>query len=124
MQRRGSVPPGWPREVPPPAVAGWEQRAVAWLLDACPSDYRLYRAWVQHPIALSWVAVRHLDAQVEAMRSAYRAARVELGEALPPEALAQVLLTIEKEGLRLVAARRAAGFLHDALQGKDYVPRL
>ena len=30
----------------------------------------------------------------------------------------------EREGLRLVSARRSAGQLLDALEGKDYVPRL
>ena len=83
------MPPGWPREVPPPAVEGWQHRAVAWLLDVCPPDYRRYDAWVHHPVALSGV-----------------------------------LLTLEREGLRLVSARRSAGQLLDALEGKDYVPRL
>ncbi len=118
------MPPGWPREVPPPAVEGWQHRAVAWLLDVCPPDYRRYDAWVHHPVALAWLATRHLDGQVTAMRQAYRDARVELGEHLGPEALSGVLLTLEREGLRLVSARRSAGQLLDALEGKDYVPRL
>ena len=102
------MPPGWPREVPPPAVEGWQHRAVAWLLDVCPPDYRRYDAWVHHPVALAWLATRHLDGQVAAMR----------------QALSGVLLTLEREGLRLVSARRSAGQLLDALEGKDYVPRL
>lgn len=118
------MPPGWPRQVPPPAVSGWEGAAVAWLLDSCPPDYRLYDRWVGHPVALAWLALRHLDGQVTAMRSAYREARVELADAVPVEVLPDILATIEREGLRLVSARRSAGLIYDALRGHDYVPRL
>lgn len=97
---------------------------MAWLLDCCPPDYRGYAGWRRHPIALSWLAVRHLDGQVAALRESYRDVRRELGPHLTPTALAEVLGEIEREGLRLVAARRGAGLLHEALQGKRFVPRL
>jgi hypothetical protein len=58
------------------------------------------------------------------MRQAYREARVELGDLVPAEGLAQILADLEAEGVRLLAARRSAGLLYDALQGKRYVPRL
>ena len=38
--------------------------------------------------------------------------------------LAQVLADLETEGVRLLAARRSAGLVYDALQGRRYVPRL
>ena len=117
-------PPGWPPGVPPPGERGWEHRATAWLLDHCPPDYRLYAAWRRHPVALGWLAVRHLDAQLEAMRSAYREIRVELVGDIGPEGVTQVLADLECEGVRLVAARRAAGLLLDALRGLEFVPRL
>jgi hypothetical protein len=117
-------PPGWPPGVPPPGERGWENRATAWLLDHCPPDYRLYAAWRRHPVALGWLAVRHLDAQLEAMRSAYREIRVELVGDIGPEGVTQVLADLECEGVRLVAARRAAGLLLDALRGLEFVPRL
>lgn len=118
------VPPGWPDYVPPPDVPGWEQAAVAWLLDNCPPDYRRYAGWRRNPIALAWLAQRHIAGQVTAMREAYRDARRELGEQVTPEALADVLRELEREGLRLVAAQRAAAMVLEALQGARYVPRL
>jgi hypothetical protein len=70
------------------------------------------------------VATRHIEAQLVAMRQAYREARVELGELVPADGLAQILTDLEAEGVRLLAAKRSAGLLYDALQGKRYVPRL
>lgn len=118
------VPPGWPAEVVPPGGPDWVESAVAWLLDACPADYRGQDVWRRHPVALAWVAGHHLSGQVAAMREAYRAARVELGADVPPEALPAVLLALETEGLRLRAAARGADLVADALRGRDYVPRL
>ena len=46
------------------------------------------------------------------------------GDHLTSEGLAQVLADLEAEGVRLLAARRSAGLVYDALQGKRYVPRL
>ena len=96
----------------------------AWLLDHCPPDYRLYPAWRRHPVALAWFTVRHLDAQLDAMRSAYREVRVDLVDDIGPEGVAQVLADLECEGVRLLSARRAAGLLLDALRGLEFVPRL
>lgn len=118
------TPPGWPQAVPPPDSPGWQAPAVSWLLDHCPSDYRGYDGWRKNPVALAWVAVRHIDAQLEAMRQAYREVRVDLGELISTEALAQIQSDLEAEGLRLRSAARAARLLYDAMQGKRYVPRL
>lgn len=118
------VPPGWPPGVPPVGADGWRERAVSWLLDFCPADYRGYDGWRRHPLALAWIASMHIDAQVGVMREAYRTARVRLGDELPPEAVVDVLRTIEAEGLRLRAAAHAAHLLTDALEGKTWVPRL
>ena len=95
-----------------------------WLLDVCPPDYRGYSGWRKHPIALAWLARRHLDGQVGAMREAWREARVEVGPHVPPEALTEILAQIEAEGIRLLAASRSARLLHEALQGKVFAPRL
>jgi hypothetical protein len=94
------------------------------LLDQCPPDYRRYAGWKAHPVALAWLAQRHVAGQVQAMRQAYREARVELGPTVTPEALAQIMTALEAEGLRLVAADRAAGLIHDALRGRRFIPRL
>ena len=60
------VPPGWPAEVPPPDVPGWEQRAAGWLFDLCPADLRAHAVLRRHPAALAYVA----DAQVSAALAA------------------------------------------------------
>lgn len=121
---RDGVPAGWPPGVPPPGAPGWERAAVAWLLDQCPADYRLYDPLRRHPAALAWLAARHVAAQVEAAREGYRRARVELGESLGPEGVAAILAILEREGLRLRAASRAADLLAEALTGGRFVPRL
>ncbi len=124
MSAPGSGPPGWPPGVPPPEHPGWADRAVTWLLDQCPSDYRGYAAWRRHPIALAWLAERHLDGQVATLREAYRQVRVQLGPHLSPEALDAVMGEMQAEGLRLRAAHRGAQLVHEALTGVRFVPRL
>lgn len=119
-----SAPPGWPHAVPPPDVQGWQGAACEWLLDHCPPDYRGYASWRRHPLALAWVASLHIEAQLESMRVAYRTARVALGEELPADAVSAVMADLEAEGVRLRASARSARLLHEALQGKRYVPRL
>jgi hypothetical protein len=119
-----SAQPGWPPHIPPPDSAGWQVPAVSWLLDHCPADYRGYAGWRRQPVALAWVATRHLDAQLAAMRQAYREARVELRDQVSAEGLAQILSDLEAEGVRLLATRRSAGLVYDALKGGRYVPRL
>jgi len=117
-------PPGWPATVPPPESPGWQVPAVSWLLDHCPPDYRGYAGWRRYPVALAWVASRHIEAQLDAMRQAYREARVELGDRVPPDGLAQIMADMEAEGVRLLAAKRSAALVYEALQGKRFVPRL
>ncbi|HET7305721.1 MAG TPA: hypothetical protein VFJ12_14355 [Segeticoccus sp.] len=118
------APPGWPAAVPPPDSPGWQRAALEWLLDQCPADYRGYAGWRRHPVALAWVAARHVDAQLQAMRQAYRDCRAELHEQLSPRAMTEVLANLEAEGLRLRAAARSAAMIHEALEGKRYAPRL
>ena len=117
-------PPGWPSAVPPPVVEGWEVPAVSWLLDFCPAEYRLYAQWRRHPIALAWLTERHVQAQLVAMRQAYREARVEFGDYLDPQGIRDVMAGLEREGVRLLAAARGARLIHEALQGKTFVAKL
>lgn len=97
---------------------------MLWLLDQCPPDYRSYPGWRKHPVALAWLAGHHLDAQVVAMRQAWREARVAIGPHVPAKALSEILGHIEAEGIRLIAASRSARLLHEALRGKVFAPRL
>ncbi|KGN42223.1 hypothetical protein N801_01400 [Knoellia aerolata DSM 18566] len=110
--------------MPPPGAPGWQIPAVGWLLDHCPSEYRMYAVWRRHPLALAWVTTHHLDGQLGAMRTAYRGLRVDLADHVEPEGVAAALAALEAEGARLLAARRAAGLLLEAMQGHAFVPRL
>ncbi len=119
-----NVPPGWPPGVPPAGAPDWVERAVGWLLDHCPAEFRRYAGLRKNPLALAWLAQRHLTGEIAVLRQAYREVRVEVGPHVTPEALAEILLALEAEGLRLVADRRSAELLHEALAGKVFVPRL
>lgn len=125
MSPSGSVaPPGWPAAVPPPDHPGFERRAVAWLLDAGPPEYRLVGALVAHPPALARVVAHHVDATVEGLRRTYAGTRRELGDVLTPDEVADVLAALEREGARLTALQREVALVEEALRGRRWRPRL
>ncbi len=108
-------PPGWPREVPPPQADGWQTKAVGWLLDHCPAEYRSYPVVRRQPVVLAWLAEVQVEAQLEGARHAYARARRDLGPSLGPEVVAQTLAALEAEGARLLALRRAVRLVAEAL---------
>ncbi|HEX8497607.1 MAG TPA: hypothetical protein VF661_10480 [Actinomycetales bacterium] len=118
------LPPGWPSAVRPPQSPGWQRSAVSWLLDQCPADYRAHKALTGHPVALAWLAERHVLAQGRANTQARSTVRAELRDALAAHELEAVLTALEHEHARLLAAHRGVRLLHDALRGLEYVPRL
>ena len=124
MGNGGSAPPGWPSEVPPPGAPEWERYAVAWLFDLCPPDYRAHEVLRRHPVVLARFAAHHVEAGIEAARRGLAAGRVELRAVVPPEALVAALAAYEREGARLIAARRAVGLVEQALRGVEFRPRL
>ena len=97
---------------------------MGWLLDRCPADYRAQGVWRRHPVALAWIAARHVEGQVQVMREAYRQARVDLADHVEPRVVPEVLGALEAEGLRLRADALAAALLRDAFQGATFTPRL
>jgi hypothetical protein len=120
----GVAPAGWPREVRPPGVPGWERSAVAWLLDLAPPDYRGYRVLTGHPVALAVVVGHHVLAQRTGARSALAGARRDLADAMPPPALDALLEALAQEEARLAAAHRGVGLVEQALRGRRFAPRL
>ncbi|GAB3592639.1 hypothetical protein GCM10027446_13590 [Angustibacter peucedani] len=118
------LPPGWPAVVRPPGAPGWQRSAVSWLLDQCPSEYRGYPALRQQPVALAWLALRHVTAQGQANTAARSAARAELRDDLETPALDGVLVALDHEHARLIEVHRAVRLVGDALRGLTYVPRL
>jgi hypothetical protein len=122
--QRVYVPPGWPPEVRSPDSPDWETSAVSWLLDAVPPDYRAYGVLRRHPLALARMARHNVQASVEAARTGYRGAAVELKEHLPPHAIEAVLDAYRQEGPRLVRLAEAIELVERALKGEHFVPRL
>jgi hypothetical protein len=97
---------------------------VVWLLDQCPPEYRGYPVVTRHPAVLAWLAGHHAEAGLRAVRAGLAGARVDVGDQLPPPALAEFLEVLETEQARLIAVRRAVGLVGEALRGHRYVPRL
>ena len=119
------VPPGWPRTVPPPGTPGFVDRAVGWLLDVCPPEYREHQVLLRHPPVLAWLAVRHVQAQAQATTTALAQGRAELASrGSDQRTVEEVLEVLHSEGTRLRAAARACELLAGALQGARWVPRL
>ncbi|MET9250482.1 hypothetical protein [Nonomuraea sp. NPDC003709] len=114
------LPPEWPPEVRPPSVPDWELSATTWLLDALPPDYRQHEVLRRHPIALVSMARYHVDAAVEAARTGYRKAAVDLKGHLPPPAIEAVLDVYRHEGPRLVRLARSIEVVGQALRGEFF----
>jgi hypothetical protein len=117
-----AVPAGWPKAVPPADSEGWVDRAVGWLLDQAPADYRTYPVLRRQPVVLGWLVAQHVDGMVDTTRAAYRVARQDLGEHGVP--VPEVLELLETEGARLLALQRSVHLVADALGGRRFVPRL
>jgi hypothetical protein len=110
--------------VHPPGSPDFETTAVAWLLDVLPPDCRQHAVLRRHPIALATMAQHHLTACVQGAREGYRTARTELGRALPPHSLGEVLAAYSAEGRRLVDTACAVDLLVRALRGEMFRPQL
>lgn len=118
------APPGWPRQVRPPDVNGWEESAMAWLLDQCPPDYRSHEVLRRHPLVTARFAAHHVDAALAGARAAYAGARRELADHLAPEVLDLALRVLESEGARLARTARAVAVVEEALHGSRWRARL
>lgn len=117
------MPPGWPPEVRPPGAPDWELSAVDWLLDAVPPDYRAYGVLRRYPLALARMARYHVHSAIEAARTGYRRAAVDLKDHLPPHAIDAVHDVYRREGPRLVRLAKAIELVENALRGGPPPPR-
>ena len=73
---------------------------------------------------LARLAALHAAASLQAARSAYAGARRDLAGRVPPEAVAETLVALSKEGSRLAAQVREITLVEEALQGRRWRPRL
>jgi hypothetical protein len=119
-----AAPTGWPPEVPDPTAPDWETRAVAWLFDQCPPDYRGYDVFRRHPIVLAHVAKASLAAAVEAADSGMRTVRHDLSGRVTPETVDAAVAAYEHERHRLRVASLAAELIWRALRGERWAARL
>jgi hypothetical protein len=123
----GTVPPGWPAELPPPGAAGWQRKAIGWLYDLCPPDHRGYSVLQRWPVLLARVAAENVTAAAEACRHGAATARAdlrEIGTGMPPEAVDDLLAMYEREALRLERAARGVRLVGQALAGQRFIPKL
>jgi hypothetical protein len=118
------VPPGWPAAVPPPGTHDWEKRAVAWLFDLCPPDYRAYEVLRRHPVVLARVAHHHVQAGVAAARTGLSTARQDLSDVVDVGTVEGAVSMYEREGARLMAVGRSLALVEAALRGKRFRHRL
>ena len=117
-------PPGWPPGVPPPDTAGWRDRAVAYLLDVAPPEFRTEPLYRRQPVVLAWRVQQVIEAQLDAARASYSNVRSDLREQVSPEVVAETLQALEREGAALLARRREVDLVARALSGEVFVPRL
>ncbi len=118
------TPPGWPRQVPPPGAPGWERRAVAWLLDLSPHEYRDHPVLGRHPLLLVRLTARLVSAQQSGTQSARAALRADLSGYLPTAVVAQGLAVLDAEQQRLADVSGSVQLVERALRGQVFVPRL
>ena len=110
--------------MPPPDAPGWELRASGWLFDLCPADLRAYEALRRYPAALAYLASGQVSAALAAVQVSLSNARAELREALPPEAVTEVVDALQQERSRLERAARGVELVREALAGARYRRRL
>ena len=121
---RAVRPPGWPAQVLPAGVDGWEESAVRWMLDLCPPEFRGYSGLRRHPTVLARFTALHVEGMQSASRRGLAEGRTALREVAEPDVIAKSLATWELEIARLVGVRRAVGLVEDALRGRRFRERL
>lgn len=110
-----SVPLGWPIEVPPPDHDDFRGKAIRWLLDQAPPNYRDYDIWERWPAALASLAHYHAQAVLDGHRQGYRTVRTDLADAVPPQVIDAVLELYRVEGERHAKTARSVDLVARAL---------
>lgn len=118
------APPGWPSDLPGPGTDAFTDKVGGWLLDRCAPEVRSAFALRRYPLALAHVAVAHGEALVAGQREAYRSARRELTEHLPPDGMTAVLTDLEALGHQSVGQLREVRLVTEALHGTVWRERL
>ncbi len=120
----GVAPAGWPREVRPPGVPGWERSAAEWLLDLCPADWRGYPGLRRHLVVLARFALMHVEAGQAAAARGLSETRADLRDVADLGVIEAAVQTWQLEQARLVGLRRAVGLVEEAVRGRRFTARL
>jgi hypothetical protein len=123
------TPPGWPAGVLPPDAPGWQASVSAWLLDACPPDYRAVPVLRRHPAVLARFAHWHVAGAREAARRGLATLREDLrpladAGTIGAATIAEAVQAMEIEAARLAQLAREVAAVEAALRGQRHVPRL
>lgn len=121
---RSWVPAGWPEQVLPPCESDWEQSAVNFLLDCCPSEYRAYPLLRRQPVVLARFAAQAVESQIRSTREGIAHARASLGGLVEAPVLDDSVEVLHSEEARLVALRRAVMLVEETLRGKIFIAKL
>lgn len=105
-------------------MPGWDRRAVAWLFDLCPPDFRAYELLRRQPVVLARIAAGQVAAAVEGCRRGLATSRAELRGVVTPEVIDETIALYEREGARLSRVEQGVRLVEQALQGRRFVPRL
>jgi hypothetical protein len=109
------VPPGWPKDLPPPGTVEFHDRVTLWLLDRSPIDLR--SSPLRHmPLALCCVVGHSLEGTLVGIRNAYRSARTLLADQITPAELLTLQQALEAQGARLAATQREIALVEVALR--------
>ena len=79
-------------------------------------DLRGHTTTRRFPVILAVIARHAVTGSLEGVRQGYRTVRTELGEAVPPHAVDDVLKAYRDEGRRLAAVVREVGLVERELR--------
>lgn len=116
------IPVGWPSALPAPDDGEFPERAVRWMLDLGPAEWRPQRVWHDYPQALAHRLRCDLEARREGARTAYATTRAALGST--PADVERVLNAVEAEGAILALRLREVELVQEALSGRRWRDRL
>jgi hypothetical protein len=117
-----ATPPGWPETIPAPGTDDWQAKAIAWLYEQIPPEWRRHdEYWQQHPRLLARLAKHTAFAQLEEIRRGYSTARVDLRD-VDPHVRDELLAVYATEGERIKTLQRTVQLLADALGGVRWRP--
>ncbi len=122
--RHGYLPPAWPRQVGHPDDEHFARRALAWLLDLAPAQYRDHTVLRAQPLALARLTTHSLAARGRGAEVTISRLRDELTDALPTSALDEVfdVLAAEREHCRLALVQ--VRLVEHVLRGGDFTEPL